>query len=362
MKIKIKTLKSITYELDIDNSHMSISDLKSLIEEKHGFESEYIKLLFNGVVLDDKKEISDYPISDNSVLIIMTSKIKKKNEEMAHNPVEKKAEETKDIKEITEEKKSEAKDSGKTDKASNNKDKDNNIVEIIYNNKEGIKDNLQRLKLMGFKEAEAKNALERNDNDFKKAMETLVNELPVEEDFSDQGFTLNPEMLDNFDLTAPDALNNICSILKILINQNPYVLQEILEEFGETNPEIFDFIKENEGKFKELMAEPINDHDYTVLEALIGKDNIDFPGVIGIPNDQEHDNEHDEEDAEEYEEADLNDPVTTEELMKDFSDADKASVNNITNMGFSKIDAIMAYIACEKNEEKAINLLLSDMN
>ncbi len=353
MKVKIKTLKSVTYDLNIDNTELSISDLKALIEEKHGFESEYIKLLFNGVVLDDKKCVKDYAITDHSVLIIMTSKIKKKNEEVAKSQEDK-------SKVAIEEKIS--KDNDK-DKAKDLTNKDNNIVEIIYNNnKEEIKDNLQRLILMGFKEADAKSALQRNDNDFKKTMETLVNELPAdaEEDFPDQGFTLNPEMLDNFDLTGPNALNNICSILKILINQNPFALQEILEEFGETNPEIFDFIKENEGRFKELMAEPINDNDYNVLENLIGKDNIDYPGIIGVPNDNENDQDEEEE-AEEYEEADLNDPQTTDELMKDFSDKDKESIEHITSMGFSKIDAIMAYIACEKSEERAVNLLLSDM-
>ena len=61
MKLTIKTLKQINYPVELSED-TSIMQLKEEIANKHNFDSKSIKLLFNGVVLEDSKLLSEYGI------------------------------------------------------------------------------------------------------------------------------------------------------------------------------------------------------------------------------------------------------------------------------------------------------------
>ena len=332
MKIKVKTLKSIQHDIEVSNEEISIKELKDLIEEQRGFESESIKLLFNGLLLEDKKKLSDYKIKEDSVLIIMISKIKKKNE-------------VNNIKENEEDQK-------KEEKA---------VVKTEIKEKEEVRkeqnDNVKRLIEMGFSEAESKDAIEKNNNDFKASIMYLAQNMEGE-DFGDiedeeQGeIYFKPEMLDNFNVSEPNAINNIVSVIKVLVSQDPTMLQDLIEEVGESNEQILKFIKDNEVQFKELMAKPINDEDYKVFEKLMGEQNHeDHSGVVGVYADEAEEAESDAFPA---------NPDSFNELTKDFTEKDNDSINSLVSLGFSRVDAIQAYIACDKNEEQAANFLFQD--
>lgn len=334
MKIKVKTLKSIEHDIEVSNEDISIKELKDLIEEQRGFETESIKLLFNGLLLEDKKLLSDYKIKEDSVLIIMISKIKKKNEDN-------------NIKEIKEDE---------------NKEVKVNIKKEVKDKQEVTKeqsDNVKRLVEMGFTEAESKDAIEKNNNDFKASIMYLAQNMEAE-DFGDiedeeQGeIYFKPEMLDNFNVSEPNAINNIVSVIKVLVSQDPTMLQDLIEEVGESNEQILKFIKENEVQFKELMAKPINNEDYKIFEKLMGDQNQeDHSGVIGVYADEVDELEGAES------EAFPENIESFSEITKDFTEKDNESINNLVKLGFSKVDAIQAYIACDKNEEQAANLLFT---
>ena len=51
MKLIIKNLKQVTYNVEVPSEKTTVLDLKKEIEKSHGFDSAQLKLLHNGVIL-----------------------------------------------------------------------------------------------------------------------------------------------------------------------------------------------------------------------------------------------------------------------------------------------------------------------
>jgi UV excision repair protein RAD23 len=79
MKVIIKNLKQVTFEIEVPSAQSTVLDLKKAIEKERNFDSEQLKLLFLGVILDDAKKLEDYKIEEGSTIILMMSKVKVKN-------------------------------------------------------------------------------------------------------------------------------------------------------------------------------------------------------------------------------------------------------------------------------------------
>ncbi len=331
MIIKLKTLKQVEYEVEIDSTNITIDLFKKEVEKKYSFDKSSIKLLYNGNVLCDDKTLSSYHIKEGSVIIIMVSKVIKKNEEKEDKPKE-----TKTEKEIT----------------------DKNNINTGY----PFQTQLNQLLEMGFDQSKCIQALNFAKGSTQIAIEYLYNGIPSqdnyyeqdqneneeykEEEYGDEGhFTIPPEVLDQINLQDPNALSSIASVIKILISNNPDSLAELLEEVEETNPEIIDFIKENETQFKNLLTQPITNDDRRVFMTVMGD-------TFQDPNPQ----------VDENDENDNNDQDPLDEITKDFNDKDRESIMNLVNLGFNEIEAIQAYIACDKNESQAADFLFQDKN
>lgn len=332
MKIRIKTLKSVEYEIEIQNEY-TVKEVKQAIESKHSIDYATIKLIYNGSILADDKTILSYDIKEGSVLILMTSKVEKKNE-VIQNQVEVKP---KEVKKETKE----------------NKD-------FKYN------EQMKQLNEMGFDQTLCLQAINAAKGSVQIAIEYLYNGIPPNLSFEGNGIInqndilendeeyyndeeelyIPPEILDTINLEDPNALSNIASVLKVLISSSPDSLQNLLEEVEDTNPEIIDFIKQNETEFKSIMSQPINDDDRKIFEAIIGGG-----GNANIPVDMNQGLQEEDNSLEEI-----------ENITKDFTTKDRESIANLVNLGFTEIDAIQAYIACGKNEAFAADFLFQDKN
>ena len=332
MKIRIKTLKSVEYEIDIQNES-TVKEVKQAIESKYAIEFATIKLIYNGSILVDDKTILSYNIKEGSVLILMTTKIEKKNEVAKNEVVEKPKVANKEIKE--------------------NK-------EFKYT------EQMKQLNEMGFDQTQCLQAINAAKGSVQIAIEYLYNGIPPNLSFEDNGIInqnniieneedyyneeedlyIPPEILDTINLEDPNALSNIASVLKVLISSSPNSLQNLLEEVEDTNPEIIDFIKQNETEFKSIMSQPINDDDRKIFNSIIGGvENPDLPVNVN------HGLQEEENSLEEI-----------ENITKDFTNKDRESITNLVNLGFSEIEAIQAYIACGKNEAFAADFLFQDKN
>ena len=79
MKLIIKNLKQVTYEVEVPSEKLTVLDLKKVIETAHNFDSTSLKLLLSGAVLDDTKTLEEYKITEGSYIIMMNTKVKVKN-------------------------------------------------------------------------------------------------------------------------------------------------------------------------------------------------------------------------------------------------------------------------------------------
>lgn len=99
MKIIIKTLKQVQYNIEMESEQKIIKDLKNEIQKVYGFDSNLIKLLHNGEILEDSKTLQSYNIKDGNVIIMINIKIKEKanvsNPSSQISPSNKKNEEVK---------------------------------------------------------------------------------------------------------------------------------------------------------------------------------------------------------------------------------------------------------------------------
>lgn len=344
MKLTIKTLKQISYSVDVlENSN--ISDLKQILEDQQGFDSKSIKLLFNGKVLEDANNLTALGIKEGNVIMMMNAKAKPQNIGVKE---EKKEEETLP--------------SNLENKNTIVKKKEKKIDRTINN----YTNQVHQLKEMGFSEEQSKAALEASNGDIAMAIEFLYNGIPtsnntdqqifhdfmdVPEGEEDEPYELDPELLRNIDLNQPDTLKRIASIVKVLIQEDPSQLSNLLLDIEDMNPDIFDFIRDNESEFKSLIEKPLNNEDIQVFEKLIPHGNV---------NQEEESHDSGLEEGIENFLSNVNSIIGQSQLPSQVPDTDKEAVERLIGLGFSEAEAYQAYMACDKNETLAANLLFDN--
>lgn len=67
MNIKIKTLSGKIIKINIDNDY-TINKIKQLIQEMEGIDSDQLKILHNGLILENESKIKDHQINQHSIL------------------------------------------------------------------------------------------------------------------------------------------------------------------------------------------------------------------------------------------------------------------------------------------------------
>lgn len=337
MKLIIKNIKQVVHDLIIpdEKNNMSIKELKEEIQKSFGFEASGLKLLFNGIVLKDEKNLSDYKIVDNSNIIMMATKghIINQNQSNETNKENKKENE-------------------KNEDKNNNNNKQK--TEEKKKNEKDYSKEINQLMEMGFEKEKCQKALKITKGNVQMAIELIYSGLPEEEipdDYDDNDLFDNQNDYDNpyenYDNNEDDnndddnnnndqtTLQKLASVIKVLCNNEPNILTEILGTIQESAPEYFDLIQENEEEFKNLIKEPINENDLRNFREFQNENDI-FDNISGSNNNNNND--------------DIN--ITKEEMDV---------VKRLQEFGnCSEIDAYQAYVACEKNENLAINFILEN--
>ena len=379
MKLILKTLKQVVHEIEISSDSSKVIDVKKVIEIKLDHPINTIKLLFNGIILDDDKQLNYYSIKDNSTLILMTSKAQKKQEEpLLQNNINNNNLSNQNVPKIN--------TTNVSSTVPINQNQPNNNREALINK---YSNQITQLIEMGFDLPSCQNSIIASNGSVPIAIEYLYNGIPpnlvnsdnlnvnlpmevdnlYDEDPQNEQF-INPEMFDSINLQDPNALSNIASVIKVIIREDASMLSELLADVEEYNPEIIDFIRENESQFKTLMAQPITEDDYKIYQAALGEEggNLISQGQ-NVPSSINqligHLNQNlevgVEEEDEENEENDFgDDPVL--EITKDFSEKDHQAIKNLESLGFNKLEAIQAYIACDRDETSAANFLFTEKN
>ena len=322
MKLIIKNLKQKVYNVEIESDKLTVLDLKKEIEKAHGFDSSSLKLLFNGVVLDDTKTLDNYKLKDESVIIMMNTKTKPKNVQASSDtqPPAQKTEEKKEEKK-PEEKKPEEK---KPDEKKENK------------NEQQFTQQINSLTDMGFERSQAEAAIKAARGQIDLAIEFLYNGIP-------EG--INDNDLDVGQMEGvgegegegegegdDDPLKKVASIAKIICRNNPAGLTTLLQSIQQNDPDLMNLIKEREEEFKNLLEQPVTEADYRAVQS--------FQQEMGLgQGGHSHGGGHGQ-------------------IRLSLTQEDRAAINRLKDLGnFSEADVVQAYIACEKNEELTANYL-----
>ena len=215
MKLIIKNLKQVPHNVEVANEKVTIKELKLEIEKVHGFDANHLKLLFNGVVLDDTKTLESYGIKDEFVIIMMNTKAKPKNTSSEQQAEQPKPQTTN----------TETKTETKTEQNPNPQQTSQQPQPQQQNYTEQI----NNLVDMGFVRSEAEAAIKAARGDTNLAIEFLYNGIPA---------NLPPETPQNVSVSSSssEALQKVASAIKIICSQNPNALQTILMNIEQTNP------------------------------------------------------------------------------------------------------------------------------
>ena len=220
MKLILKNLKQVTYNIEIPSEKSTVLELKKEIGKVHGFDESQVKLLFEGKLLDDAKTLEDYKIKEESVVVMMISKVKPKNvngPSVTSSSSEKK----------TEEKKAEIKKNDKTPE--NNKTEEKKYTEQV-----------KSLIDMGFEKSQAESAIKAAKGQIDKAIDFLYNGIPtgIKDNDLEQGGEQPSQGQaqgqqqgggDNQEEADDDPVKTVASVAKVLCKNDPSSLTLLLQ-------------------------------------------------------------------------------------------------------------------------------------
>ncbi|KAI5660368.1 hypothetical protein M9H77_29161 [Catharanthus roseus] len=135
----------------------------------------------------------------------------------------------------------------------------------------------------------------------------------------------------NLSGAAGDASGNLGSLeflrnnpqfqaLRSMVQANPQILQPMLQELGKQNPNLLRLIQEHHQEFLQLVSEPVDASEGDIFE----QPEQDMPHAVSV------------------------------------TPAEQEIIERLEAMGFDRALVIEAFLACDRNEELAINYLLEN--
>jgi len=375
MLLTFKTLQGQTFTLEVDSS-ISVKDVKDKIQAEKGVEAfpvEKQKLIYNGKVLENADPLSKYEINEKKFLVVMvpkpqaaptkpaastpTTEAAAKPEAAASEKKEEKMEVDKkeDVKE-PEKKEEEKKSSTPTtpSAAPTGGEAGLNTADLVVG--EDYNRMVQNIMDMGYGRDEVVAALTASFNNPDRAVEYLLTGIPpslVTEGSAAPTAQDAPPASDNAPSTPAQAAAAVAAAveggggtaasdpadplaflrnqdefqqMKRLLQQNPSMLNALLQHIGQSNPELLQVISQNQEAFIRMINEPEGGSAGSGgggRQAGGGGENLGESGVIQV------------------------------------SPQDKEAIERLKALGFPEHLVVQAYFACEKNENLAANFLLS---
>ncbi|KAF3930037.1 hypothetical protein ABW19_dt0202150 [Dactylella cylindrospora] len=115
--------------------------------------------------------------------------------------------------------------------------------------------------------------------------------------------------------------------LRQVVQQNPNMLEPILQQVGHGNPQLAQLIGQNPSAFLQLLSEGADNGDDDIANLIAGGGGADPPGTMTIQ-------------------------VTEDE---------RAAIERLCGLGFDRDLVIQAYLACDKDEQLAANFLFDQL-
>lgn len=347
MLITFKNLQQQTFKLEID-SDQTVRQLKEKLQAEKG--SEYLaenqKLIYAGKILSDDTKISDCNIDSKKFVVVMVSKATGAvSATSATNTVNAAStasatsvSATKPTPSVSTSQKPAEKSSFIVEQPKVEELSTASVIETPAPAPESASDDdFERMVInvmdMGYERSQVENALRASFNNPDRAVEYLLTGIPDELQ-ADPTINQSMSSLHNEDTGSSTGSSQVPPTdplaflrnqptfqqMRSVVQQNPELLNSVLQQIGQTNPALLQMISNNQEAFVRMLNEP--NEGAAAAPAAANREPVGGYEV----------------------------PVSTQ---------DKEAIDRLKALGFPEHQVVQAYFACEKNENMAANLLLT---
>lgn len=349
MLITFKTLQQKTFKIEIEDTE-KVKVLKEKIAAEKGdeFPVEGQKLIYSGKILDDEKAISEYNIDPVKNFVVVMA-VKPKSKPAVEKPKEgesssaaQPAPQTTTPATATTPSTAAASETTATSSVTPSTQSDTatttTSAESALLTGSALESSITELMSLGYSREQVLRALNSSYHNADRAAEYLLSgNIP---DAPDDDLPASGDQPPATSGSAPQPgsavadlsfLRNLpqFQLMRDQVQEHPESLPQLLQEIGQSNPQLLQLISQNQEAFIALLNES------EAGEGQGGNSGGNSGGAGGIARAPD---------------GALQLQVTSEE---------KAAIDRIVGMGFDEPDVIQAYFACEKNEQLAIDFLLS---
>lgn len=326
MLVTLKTLQQQTFQIQIDPDE-TVKALKLKIEVEKGkdYAADHQKLIYAGKILLDDNKLRTYNIDEKKFIVIMVTKPKSPDNPQTSSTsapasAESASTESGDGKDKNVEEKPKPAPETEPERAAE---------PPIQSNELDFESTVQSIMDMGYNRQQVEQALRASFNNRERAVEYLITGIPEEllqeqeaEESSDDdplGFLRDQPQFQQ---------------MRAVIQQNPNLLNTVLQQIGQTNPALLQAISQHQQAFVRMLNEPVNTPPTAAAAAAAAA--AIAPDEISAENQ----------------------PPQSQNVIQ-ISPQDKEAIERLKALGFPEHMVIQAYFACEKNENLAANFLLS---
>ena len=339
LQIKLKSLKQVEYIINVDSDKITVKELKNEIEKLYSFDSDKLKLISNGVILENSKTLEEYKITNESTIIIMNTKLKENSSVLQNSKIT--SQNTQNIQNIE----------NPYPKISQ---KPNNQAQI-FKSEDNYSIQVNSLVDMGFDRKESEKAIKVAKGRIDLAIDYLNNGIP----------STNPDgTIKKINPEIEKELRKNAAVIKIMCEKQSNKIFRILDNIKFNEPGLFNLIKDYRNEFKIYLNEPINERDRQLYQDIQDKiktmdDDLKNKLFGAFQNNNSNNNMSNTSNNN----SDISNNSNSNKEGQQLTDAEKEIVNRIKNLGnFSYEQALQAFITCDKNEEYTINFLFELSN
>uniref|UniRef100_A0A6M2DJF2 UV excision repair protein RAD23 n=1 Tax=Xenopsylla cheopis TaxID=163159 RepID=A0A6M2DJF2_XENCH len=365
MLITFKNLQQQTFQIEIDESK-TVKDLKEKIEKEKGkdYPAGHQRLIYAGKILNDEQAVSSYNIDAKKFIVVMIGKPKASAETVSTTPAvpsptttpatpgdQPTTPESAPEAPPTAESAAQGEQVPQTEAAN---------AESALLMGDDYQKMVQNIIDMGYSRAQVQQALRASFNNPDRAVEYLITGIPdqVFDDAVDLEGTvgqLNASIDINADNSEPLAfLRNQPQFqqMRSVIQQNPALLNAVLQQIGQTNPALLQLISHHQQSFVQMLNEPIvstaSSQSATTTETSAPlESNVAATAAAAIAAAATNET--------------VAAPPTAEEDLVEITPQDKQAIERLKALGFPEHMVVQAYFACDKNENLAANFLITQM-
>ncbi|KAF8561311.1 hypothetical protein P879_07647 [Paragonimus westermani] len=349
MRVTFKTLKQQKFELELKEDEL-VSEVKKKIEAAKGvdFSAESQTLIHAGKVMKDSETLKDNKVTDKGFIVVMS--VSKPPPKEASPPCDKAPETIKTVANSQPVTPSPAAVSSEQPPSVAAIDTPPSATNEVQTGEgalvtgEEYERTIREMMNMGFERSMVVRAMRASFNNPDRAVEYLLSGSIPSVGIPDNPHVSDRTATESTRAEAPGddqsvsesagsddpiaALANLRQFreMRALVQANPELLPQLIQQIGADNPELLRLIQENEQTFLEFLNAPINP-EAGEGEGTDASDVAPSRGPTAVIT------------------------VTPEE---------RAAIDRLKALGFPEELVIQAYYACEKNEDAAANFLLSE--